>query len=611
MEVRKSEGYFEEYNPSKVKHGICEAYTAVNEVCPDGLIESLIKNLLIYDRISSSEIRRQVEEALMSVNKKVARAYIKKYEEKEGKDKTLKTDSDFIRDYINASNASTGSKYDSNANVENKNVVTLGQELHKGKNIQQNRYIMQNKIKALYSKKLADQYIKDLETHVLYKHDESGTPGYPYCVAITMYPFLIDGLKNLGGQSKAPTDLKSYCGEFINLVYSVSSQFMGAVATPEFLMYMDYFIRKDYGEDYLDILDKQVELNRKGRTLEQVIENCFQQVVHSMNMPAGNRGYQTVFWNVGYFDKNYFDGVFGEFRFPDGTAPKWETLSWLQKKFMKWFNEERTKYVLTFPVETMAMLTDGHDIVDKEYADFTAEMWSEGHSFFCYLSDSPDSLSSCCRLRNSLKDGENDDEHNHTTHQFSMGTASVATGSKSVMTINLNRVIQNATRKYFEEVEGIELEKGVQVDIKKVKDKELLYKYISTGITEMTERVHKYQRAFNEIVKDFLNANMLDVYRAGFINMRKQYLTIGVNGLTDAAEFLSIEPNLNKDYEEFVNNILETINISNRKDRTRDCMYNTEFVPKHTGHVKPLLIDLELPSGQQGASKNVCMFCAA
>ena len=579
MEVRKSEGYFEEYNPSKVKHGICEAYTAVNEVCPDGLIESLIKNLLIYDRISSSEIRRQVEEALMSVNKKVARAYIKKYEEKEGKDKTLKTDSDFIRDYINASNASTGSKYDSNANVENKNVVTLGQELHKGKNIQQNRYIMQNKIKALYSKKLADQYIKDLETHVLYKHDESGTPGYPYCVAITMYPFLIDGLKNLGGQSKAPTDLKSYCGEFINLVYSVSSQFMGAVATPEFLMYMDYFIRKDYGEDYLDILDKQVELNRKGRTLEQVIENCFQQVVHSMNMPAGNRGYQTVFWNVGYFDKNYFDGVFGEFRFPDGTAPKWETLSWLQKKFMKWFNEERTKYVLTFPVETMAMLTDGHDIVDKEYADFTAEMWSEGHSFFCYLSDSPDSLSSCCRLRNSLKDGEEDDEHNHTTHQFSMGTASVATGSKSVMTINLNRVIQNATRKYFEEAEGTQLENGVQVDINKVKDKDLLYTYISSGITEMTERVHKYQRAFNEIVKDFLNAKMLDVYRAGFINMKKQYLTIGVNGLTDAAEFLSIEPNLNKDYEEFVNNILETINISNRKDRTRDCMYNTEFVP--------------------------------
>lgn len=579
MTVRKNDSSLEEYNPLKIKHGICEAYNATKEICPDGLIESLIKNLFIYDNISSQEIRRQVEEALMSVNKKVARAYITAYEESEGKNKTLKKDSDFIRDYISASNASTGSKYDSNANVENKNVVTLGQELHKGKNIQQNRYIMHNKIKSLYSKKLADQYIKDLESHVLYKHDESGTPGYPYCVAITMYPFLVDGLKNLGGQSTAPTDLKSFCGEFINLVYSVSSQFMGAVATPEFLMYMDYFIRKDYGDDYLSILNAKVEINRKGRTLEQVIENCFQQVVHSMNMPAGNRGYQTVFWNVGYFDKNYFEGVFGDFKFPDGTAPKWETLSWLQKKFMKWFNEERRKYILTFPVETMAMLTDGHDIVDKEYADFTAEMWAEGHSFFCYLSDSPDSLSSCCRLRNSLKDGEEDEEHNHTTHQFSMGTASVATGSKSVMTINLNRVIQDATRKYFEEFEETPLKEGEQVDIRNVKDKSLLYSYIEDGITEMTERVHKYQRAFNEIIKDFLNANMLDVYRGGFINMRKQYLTVGVNGLTDAAEFLSIDANLNDEYKLFVNTVLETINISNKKDRTRDCMYNTEFVP--------------------------------
>ena len=611
MNVRKNDGSFQEFDSDKVKRGVCEAFSSVGEVCNDGLIDALIKNLFIYEKISSQEIRRQVEETLMSINKKVAKAYIQKYDEVDNNNKQLKKDDDFVKQYINASNASTGSKYDSNANVEKKNIVTLGQELHKGKNIQQNRYIMHNKIKALYSKKLADQYIKDLESHVLYKHDESGTPGYPYCVSITMYPFLTEGLRQLGGQSKPPTDLKSFCGEFINLVYSVSSQFMGAVATPEFLMYMDYFIRLDYGDDYIERLSEKVEINRKGRNIEQVIENCFQQVVHSMNMPAGNRGYQTVFWNVGYFDKNYFEGVFGEFKFPDGSSPKWETLSWLQKKFMKWFNEERTKYILTFPVETMAMLTDGHDVIDKEYADFTSEMWAEGHSFFCYLSDSPDSLSSCCRLRNSLKD-EEDEEHNHTTHQFSMGTASVATGSKSVMTINLNRVVQNATRKCLQDAEGYKLEDGKQFFVSNIgKNKEKLYDYISNEITDITERVHKYQRAFNEIIKDFYNAHMLDVYSAGFISMKKQYLTVGVNGLTDAAEFLGIEPNLNENYEEFVNLILETINKSNKNDKTRDCMYNTEFVPKHTGYVKPLLIDLELPSGQQGASKNVCMFCAA
>jgi ribonucleoside-triphosphate reductase len=222
----------------------------------------------------------------MSLNKKAAKEYSDKYADT----KDIRKKQDFIKEYIQASNAATGSKFDSNANVSNKNIVTLGQELYKENNIKQNRYILCDKIRKMFSKKLAEQYIKDLESHVLYKHDESGTPGYPYCVAITMYPFLTDGLTKLGGVSRAPTDLKSYCGEFINLVYSVSSQFMGAVATPEFLMYMDYFIRKDYGEDYLTRLDEVVDCTAKKRTLTKVIDNCFQQVVHSMNMPAGNRG---------------------------------------------------------------------------------------------------------------------------------------------------------------------------------------------------------------------------------------------------------------------------------------------------------------------------------
>lgn len=578
MNVRKSTDFLEEFDKQKVKDGICKAYEAAGEECDELLLESIANSIFLYDNISSSEIRRQVEDALMSINKKVAKEYSKNYNDSVPRKKK----NDFIQAYIHASNAATGSKYDSNANVSSKNIVTLGQELYKEDNIKQNRYILFDKIRKNYSKKLAEQYIDDLESHVLYKHDESGTPGYPYCVAITMFPFLVDGLRGLGGESVAPTDLKSYCGEFINLVYSISSQFMGAVATPEFLMYMDYFIRKDYGNDYINRVDDVVDLSRKKRTIGDVIDNSFQQVVHSMNMPAGNRGYQTVFWNISYFDKPYFEGVFGDFVFPDGTKPIWETLSWLQKRFMKWFNKERLTYTFTFPVETMALLTDGaDDFMDKEYADFTAQMWSEGHSFFCYLSDSPDSLSSCCRLRNSLKDLDNTDEdHNHTTHQYSMGTASVATGSKSVMTMNLPRLIQNATRRYFDDEYGVTFEDGKNVKEMGLEyEKDELYSYIKEEILSMTERIHKYQTAFNDTIKDFLEANMLDVYRAGFIDMKKQYLTVGVNGITDAAEFLGIKVSNNEEYREFVNNILETINISNRKDKTRDCMFNTEFVP--------------------------------
>ena len=584
MEVRKSDGSAELFDGEKLKHGIIEAYKAVDEKPDDLIIDSIIRGLFLYENMETSEIRRQVEEALMSVNKKVAKEYIQKFDS----ERDLRKKSDFIRDYINASNAATGSQFDPNANVTNKNVVTLGQELYKENNIKQNRYILHNKIKKLYNKKLADQYLQDLKTHVLYKHDESIYPGIPYCVAITMYPFLVDGLKKLGGVSIAPTDLKSFCGEFINLVYSISSQHAGAIATPEFLLCMDYFIRKDYGENYIDRLDEVVDLSSKKRTLRKVIDNSFQQVVHSMNMPAGNRGYQTVFWNVGYFDYQYFNGVFGDFVFPDGTKPKWETLSWLQKHFMEWFNNERTKYVLTFPVETMALLTDGNDdFLDKEYADFTAKMWSEGHSFFCYLSDSPDSLSSCCRLRNSLKDNNMDDSHNHTTHQYSMGTASVATGSKSVMTMNLPRLVQDAVEMYMHDTNK-PFVRGYKINIHEFtkEEKEELYRYIENGVRDMTERIHKYQTAYNESIKDFLNAGMLDVYKAGFIDMRKQYLTIGVNGITDSAEFLSIDVSVNDEYQEFVNNILETINKSNKKDRTRDCMFNTEFVPAENLAVK-------------------------
>ena len=585
MEVRKSDNSLEEYNPKKIERGVRAAFKAVGKPCDDVIVTFVLKEIRVYENITTAEIRKQIEHALMDVDKDAAHAYIETYDKIAAENVAIAKKQDFITQYLAASNAATGSKFDANANVEHKNVVTMGNELHKYDNIRQNRRMLYERIKFLYNKKTAKQYIKDLENHFLYKHDETAIPGTPYCVAITMYPFLENGLTQLGGISTKPTDLKSFCGEFINLVFSIASHFAGAVATPEFLMYMDYFIRKDYGDDYLERLDEVVDLTVKKRTLERVIENHFQQVVHSMNMPSGNRGYQTVFWNIGYFDEPYFNGVFGDFAFPDGTKPKWETLSWLQKKFMKWFNKERSRYVLTFPVETMAVLTDGHDLVDTDYAEFTAEMWAEGHSFFCYLSDSPDSLSSCCRLRNSIKDME-DAEHNHNTHQFSMGTASVATGSKSVMTINLNRVIQEATREFFKQ-NNRDLQGDKPIDGKVVAEiRKELYNHISDAVRNITERVHKYQTAFNSLIKDFYEANMLPVFKAGFIHMNKQYLTIGVNGLTDAAEFLGMEINDNEEYAEFVNLILETINVSNKKAKTRELMFNTEFVPGENLSVK-------------------------
>ena len=301
----------------------------------------------------------------------------------------------FIKKYEKALNAASGSEVDANSNVSNKNIATMAPEVHKKDNIYTNRLWMHDKLTEMYGEEIADEYLRQLETHEIYRHDESGMPvGTPYCASITLYPFLFDGMTKIGGTTTAPHHLKSFIGGFINLVFAVSAQLCGAVATPEFLSYMDYFIRKEYGDQYYMNPDKVIDI--KGQTLGELIDDYFAQVVYSINQPAAARGSQSCFWNIAYFDRPYFEQLFDDFRFPDGTTMKWESVNWLQKRFMKWFNRERLKNLLTFPVESLSLLNDGKDFVDKEWADFAAEMYAEGHSFFTYTSDSVDSLASCC-----------------------------------------------------------------------------------------------------------------------------------------------------------------------------------------------------------------------
>lgn len=564
MLVIKRDKKVEPFDVNKIDAAITKAFNAVNEPIDSDILQDIKDELYINNIVSVEELQDQLEKALMACDYyDVAKAFIL-YRRKRAESRALNEKKQFIKDYAKAKNAATGSKYDANANVTEKNIVTLNGELFKGDVIKVNRAILTDKIRELYGEELAKEYIRMLEQHLLYKHDETSI--MPYCVTITMYPFLLEGLQPIGGLSARPKNLDSFCGMFVNLVFAISSQFAGAVATGEFLMYFDYFARKEWGDDYWKRPEEMVD---KHRNIDKTLEQKFQQIVYSINQPAAARNFQSVFWNISYFDKNYFEGIFGEFYFPDGTQPQWESLSWLQKKFAKWFNEERTKCILTFPVETMALLTNGEDVVDEEYADFTAEMYSKGHSFFTYMSDSPDSLSSCCRLRNEVTDNQ---------FSYSLGAGGIATGSKSVMTLNINRLVQDAVNNGYDMIEYLR---------------------------ENVKKVHKFQTAYNELLKDYLKDGLLTVYTAGFIDMKKQYLTIGVNGVIEAAEFLGIPVNDNPTYREFMQSILKTISDENRKARTKELMFNTEFVPKTCGHVKPNLIDLEPlreNRRQQGAS---------
>lgn len=443
-------------------------------------------------------------------------------------EKQLNDKLQFINNYISAYNAADGSTMDANANVTKKNMATLENELMKDFFVQVNRTQVSKKIAECFDQATADEYIRQIEAHEIYVHDETSLK--PYCVSVTLYPFLLDGLTKLGGESKAPKHLASFCGSFINLVFAISSQFAGAVATVEFLTYFDYFARKDYGDDYL-------------HTHSQEVANHLQQVVYSINQPAAARGYQSVFWNISVYDRYYFEALFGDFVFPDFTKPEWDSVAQLQLFFLRWFNAERKQAILTFPVVTAAMLTDKGKCKDDIFATQMAQELAEGNSFFIYQSDNADSLASCCRLRNSIED---------RTFSYSLGAGGIATGSINVITINMNRLEQDG-------------------------------RDLSTEIN----KIHRYQYAYRQLMEDYKKAGLLTVYDAGFISLDKQFLTIGINGMAEAAEYHGLTVGNNKDYIEFVQSRLKTIFQANQQaSHHYGIRFNTEFVPAENLGVK-------------------------
>ena len=439
--------------------------------------------------------------------------------------------------------------------MEHKNIATLIAELPKQDFIRLNRRLLCGRISEMYGPATAQRYLDLLHRHFLYKNDETSLANY--CASITMYPWLLDGTRGIGGNSTAPTNLKSFCGGFVNMVFIVSSMLSGACATPEFLLYMSHFLAVEYGPDYYAHADRVVDCSLRRRTLDKVITDCFEQIVYSINQPTGARNFQAVFWNISYYDRYYFEALFGDFRFPDGSAPSWPALDWLQRRFLRWFNGERTKAVLTFPVETMALLSEGNDIRDKAYAELTAEMYAAGHSFFTYVSEQADSLSSCCRLRNEIQD---------CGFSYTLGAGGVSTGSKSVLTLNLNRLVQEAVRQGRPYLEAV---------------------------AEVAELAHKVQLAYNENLKWLQGCGMLPLFDAGYICLSRQYLTIGVNGLVEAAESLGIEISDNPAYEEFAAGVLGVIERLNRQYRTKDVMFNCEMIPAENVGVKHARWDRE------------------
>lgn len=589
----------EEFNANKIEIAIKKAFFSCNKGIDKNHFDKIIQRILStieilgQEEINIETIQDIIEETLMRFcYYDVAKSFILYRDKHKNIRNNVERNLQFIDNFIKSDNTANAT-IDDNSNVSTHNIAVMNTEIHKEDNKETNIRIWYDKIKELYGKELAEQFIVDLNT-ICYAHDLSSQIGMPYCVAISLYPFLLNGIKDIGGLSAAPKNIDSFCGLFVNLVFAIAAQYKGAVATPGVLLCMDYFLRKEWGDDYYiknDVIITSDHCLRK-MTIKNQIHQYFQQICYSLMQPSGSRGNQACFWNLSIFDKPFFDTMYGDFYFPDGTKPKWESLSWLQKDFMHWLNQERLKCILTFPVVSLCLIYQDHKFLDEELYQFAAQEYSEGDSFFTYISDSADSLSSCCRLSSKISKPQ---------FNFTNGQLSEMTGSKNVITLNLNRIIQEWFKNYNKNITNFDF----------IKYSNDLYPSLKWWIQSILERVYKYQIAYNEIIKYLYKNNLLTVYNAGFIDMKKQYLTIGINGLNQAAEYLGIECNKNKNYEDFCSFIFSTIKKQNTLHKTDDCMFNTEFVPRHCGHIKSLLIDSKLLFKDNEGQAITIMLCAA
>ena len=574
MQVIKRDGSKEEFNLNKIINAVNKAFKSCGEETPIYIHDTLVALFAVIDgdTISIEEIQNKIEDLLMNNHHfKVAKAYII-YREKHREARFIKERIDYMNKYSQStSNAATSSETDGNSNVSIKNVANLEGEVYKTTNRIIQRQRMKDKLKLMFPE-VAEQYEKDINHHIIYIHDEASTPVLKnYCMAVSLYPLMEHGTSTMDGLlASSPKNIDSFCGQFVNLVFLLSSQCKGAVGFGEFFNFFDYYCAKEWGDNYHlkedVIIDADSKINKK--TIGQKIEQYFQQIVYSMNQPAGNRSYQSPFTNFNYFDSNYWHSLFDDFMFPDGSKPIWERVSYLQKKFIKWFNKERTKTLLTYPVESMCLLHDGKDVLDKEYKEFAAEMWSEGHSFFMYLSDNPDAVASCCRLRNEVK---------NNTFSSTTGLTGVQTGSANVITLNLNRIIQDWYRSIPSmTVAGLTPEK-----------KHLVSDILCTTpiwrfkdyLINILERVYKYHIAYKTMLYELENQGMLTASKAGYISMRKLFSTIGVNGFNEAAEFLGMEISNNEKYKEFISFLFKTILDFCKEKSTNKFLFNLEVVP--------------------------------
>lgn len=556
----------EEFSTEKIEKALLSAFISCgypNNKYTKRRCRKFAKSILPQQVETVEDVQDRIEDLLMSEHfYDVAKAYII-YRKKHEESRLIRGRLNYMEQYsTSSSNASSSSETDANANVSMKNVANLEGEVYKATNRIIQRQRMKDKLYELYPE-VAKKYEEDLNNHIIYTHDEASTPVLkPYCMAVTLYPLMMDGVGKIDGITpSAPNDISSFSGQVTNLAFLLSSQCKGAVAFGDYFVTLNYYVVKEFGDNWYEKLDciSTSEHHIISRTVKDSIEKGMKQFIWGVNQPAGNRSYNSPFTNVSWYDKYYFESLFGNFHYPDRSKPKWKQIDTLQRMFMALMRRIRLIKPITFPVTTMALVHNNKEYLDKDYEELCAEEWAKGGSFFCYTSDNPSSLASCCRVLN---------EMSNNTFSSTTGMTGVMTGSCNVITLNINRIVQDCDKAY-----GLKRNGGWKENTS----------FLIDYLVDILQRVYKYHIAYKTMLYDLEERGMLAPSNGDYIYIKKLYSTIGIIGYTEAAKFLGLEISNNKDYKEFLQLILGTIKEQNKlhsiKDKKRPFLFNSEAVP--------------------------------